>query len=104
MDPQAADALALDINIAVVSGDWERLPAIVAREWPRRDEHTAKTLLTLAHVAGHQGRGPDQALTLAKLAAKKAPDDARVLAAAYWLHFQLGRDDEAEPDMAVARL
>ena len=95
--PQAANALALDINIAVESGDWERLPAIVGREWPRRDEHTAETLLTLAQVAGHQGRSPDQALTLAKLAANKAPDDPRVLAASYWLHFKLGRDEEADP-------
>ena len=30
------------------------------------------------------------------MAAKKAPDDPRILAAAYWLHFQLGRDDEAD--------
>ena len=96
-DPQATHALSLDINIAVVSGEWERLPAIVAREWPRRDGHTAETLLTLAQVAGHQGRSPDQALTLAKLAANQAPDDARVLAASYWLHFQLGRDEEANP-------
>ena len=95
--PQAANALALDITIAVESGDWERLPAIVGREWPRRDEHTAETLLTLAQVAGHQGRSPDQALTLAKLAANKAPDDPRVLAASYWLHFKLGRDEEADP-------
>ena len=95
--PQATHALSLDINIAVVSGEWERLPAIVAREWPRRDGHIAETLLALAQVAGHQGRSPDQALALAKLAANKAPDDARVLAASYWLHFQLGRDDEADP-------
>ena len=95
--PQAAHALSLDINIAVVSGDWERLPAIVGREWPRRNKHTAKTLMTLAQVAGHQGRSPDQALTLAKLAANKAPDDASVLAASYWLHFRLGRDEEANP-------
>ena len=95
--PQATHALSLDINIAVVSGEWERLPAIVAREWPRRDGHIAETLLALAQVAGHQGRSPDQALALAKLAANKAPDDARVLAASYWLHFQLGRDEEADP-------
>ena len=35
--PHAANSLVLDINIAVASGDWERLPAIVEREWPRRD-------------------------------------------------------------------
>ena len=94
--PHATNSLVLDINIAVASGDWERLPAIVEREWPIRDEHTAETLLNLAQIAAHQGQSPNRALMLAKLAANKAPDDARVLAASYWLHFQLGRDDEAD--------
>ena len=92
----AVNSLVLDINIAVTSGDWERLPAIVEREWPRRDEHTAETLLRLAQIAAHQGQSPSRALMLAKLAAEKAPDDPRVLAASYWLHFQLGRDEEAD--------
>ena len=94
--PHAANSLVLDINIAVASGDWERLPAIVDREWQRRDEHAAETLVSLAQIAAHQGPGPDRALTLAKLAAEKAPDDPRVLAASNWLHFQLGRDEEAD--------
>ena len=29
---------------------------------------------------------------------EKAPDNPVILAAAYWLHFQLGRDDEADPN------
>ena len=93
----AANSFELDINIAVATGDWERLPVIVEREWPRRDDHTAETLLRLAQIAAHQGQSPNRALTLAKLATNKAPDDAHVLAASYWLHFQLGRDEEADP-------
>ena len=96
--PQAADALVLDINIAVASGNWEHLPAIVEREWPRRHELAAETLLSLAQISGHQGRSPERALRLAKLAAGKAPDDARVLAASYWLYFHLGRDEDADAD------
>ena len=95
--PEAAIALALDFNIAVACGDWERLPAIVEREWPRRHEHDPKILLILAQVAGQQGRTPNRALALAKLAAEKAPDDARVLMAAYDMHFRFGRDEEADP-------
>ena len=95
---RAADALVLDINIAVASGNWEHLPAIVEREWPRRDEFPAETLLSLAQISGHRGRSPERALRLAKLAADKAPDDARVLAASYWLYFQLGRDEDADAD------
>ena len=72
VDHHAADhrvnALALDIKIAIATGDWERLPAIVEREWPRRNEHDAEVLLTLARISSHQGRNPNRALALAKLA------------------------------------
>ena len=88
--PHAANSLVLDINIAVVSGDWERLPAIVEREWPRRNEHAAETLVTLAQIAAHQGPSRGRAPMLAKLAAEKSPDDPHVLAASNWLYFQLG--------------
>ena len=94
---QMADAIGLDIHVALASGDWERLPAIVEREWERRNDHAPGTLMTLAQVAGHQDRSPGRALKLAKLAAERAPDDPHVLAAAYWLHFHLGRDSEADP-------
>ena len=61
-----------------------------------RDEHAAETLMSLAQIAAHQSRGPGRALMFAKLAAEKAPDDTHVLAASHWLHFQLGRDEEAD--------
>ena len=95
---QVAGVLALDLNIAVASGDWEHLLAIVDREWSRRDEHDAETLLTLAQVAGHQSHSPDRALALIKLAADKAPADPRVMSVALDLHFRLGRDEEVDPD------
>ena len=88
----------LGINIAIASGDWERVPAILDREWPRRASHDPETLMALAQLAGQHGQNFNRALQLAKLAAEKALDDPRILAAAYWLHFQLGRDDEAEPN------
>ena len=90
--------LQLDINIAIASGDWEHIAAIIGREWPRQESLTPEALMTLAQLAGQQYLTPDRALQLAKLAAQKAPDDPRILMAAYWLHFQLGRDGEADPD------
>ena len=96
--PHAESLLDLDINIAVASGDWERLPAIVEREWPRRDEHTAETLLNLAQIAARQGQSPNRALMLARRAAEKDPDNPRVLAASYCLHFQHGCDEDADRD------
>ena len=92
------DDLHLDMNIALASGDWERVAAVIEREWPRQESLTPETLMTLAQLVGRQGLTPDRALQLAKLAAQKAPNDPRILMAAYWLHFQLGRDDGANPD------
>ena len=54
--------------------------------------------MALAQLDGQHGQNFNRALQLAKLAAEKAPDDPRILAAAYWLHFQLGHDDEADPN------
>ena len=95
------DDLHLDINIAISSGDWERVPAILDREWPRRDSHDPGTLMNLAQLTGQHGQTSNQAIQLSKLAAAKAPDDPRILAAAYWLHFQLGRDNEADKNWLV---
>ncbi len=91
------NVLRLDINIAICSGDWERIAAIIDREWDRQDSHDSKTLMYLARLAGQRGQVPDRALQLARLATEKAQDQPDILAAAYWLHFQLGRDDEADP-------
>ena len=93
-----APSLVLELNIAVASGDWECLPAIVEREWPKRDEHTAETLVSLAQIAARRGASPDRALMLARLAAERASDDPHILTTAYWLHIQLGRDEEADQD------
>ncbi len=93
--------LHLDISIAIASGDWERLPAIVDREWPQLESHEPHTLMTLATLAGQHGQTSDRAIKLSRLAVDQAPDDPRILAATYWLHFQLGRDDEADPNWLV---
>ena len=85
--------LALDMNIAVARGDWEHLQVIVERGWRRHRELGASVLMMLARHAGRS----DRAIALARLAVEKAPDDAHVLTAAYALHFELGRDEEADP-------
>ena len=91
------DDFHLDISIAVLSGHWERVAAVIDREWPKRESHDAETLMRLACLSGQSVQEPDRALELAGLAAQKAPDDPRILVAAYWLHFKLGRDVEADP-------
>jgi hypothetical protein len=88
---KSSDDLALDVNIAVRSGDWGHFAVIIEREWPQRYTHDPRTLLRLAAIAAESGdvrRGTE----LARLAAEKAPDQAQVLMAAYTLSVQLGRE------------
>ena len=89
--------LLLDINIAVAAGDWERLPAIVEREWRQHTRYNADILMTLAMHASQQGSSHDRALRLATLAVEKAPDTPEILAGAYGIHFRLGHDADADP-------
>ena len=93
-----SDDLYLDINIVLVSGDWERAAAIIGREWPKRKSRDPEALMYLAQFAGQQKQAPDRALRLAQLAAEKAPDDPQMLMAAHWLHVQLGHEDKVDPD------
>ena len=90
--------LQLDMNLAIQSGDWERFPAIVDREWDKRDTYDANLLLRLASLAAEADPiTSNRAIELAKLAANKAPNDPSVLMNAYSLTVQLGRDHDADP-------
>ncbi len=91
------DALALDLNVTIATGDWDRLPVILQREMHWLDDLGVDALMRLAQIAADSPQGIDHALKLARLATEKAPDDPQVLAWAYTLHFQLGRDGEADP-------
>ena len=88
----------LDINIAVCSGDWEHILTIIEQTWPQRDTSEPRFLMSLAELASQQDKTPERALELARLAAKKAPNDPHILTSAYGLHFQLGHEDEVDPD------
>ena len=92
------DDLQLDISLAISSGEWERVAAILEREWPKRESHAPRTLMILAQLAGQQGLASVRALQLAKLAVEKAPSDPHILIAAYHLHIQLGHEADADPD------
>ena len=90
--------LLLDVDLAIATGEWERIPEIINREWPRRDSHTPETLIALAQLAGQFDRNTERALQLSRLAAQKTPDNPHILMATYALHIQLGRDNEIDPD------
>ena len=89
--------LVLDSSIAVATGDWERLPAIVNRAWPHRNELEADVLMMLAHLTSRAGESAERVIALARLAADKAPENPNLQVAAYGIHFELGRDSDADP-------
>jgi hypothetical protein len=86
------DDLRLAVNVALQTGEWERLSALVELGWATRDTLPPEMLLLLARVAGESH--PDRALDLARHCVDTAPDDPRVLLAAYELAVQLGREGE----------
>ena len=89
--------LRLGLVIAIAAGDWEAIGGTLNEAWALREEHDAHALVSIAHLAGQQSETRDRGLELLKLAAARAPDDAGVLAAVYWQHFQFGHDEEADP-------
>lgn len=90
--------LSLDINLAIQTGDWERFPVIIDREWPRREKHGAQTLLRLSSLAAETDGTATRALELATLAADRASDDPQILVGAYTLALQLGREEDVPPE------
>ena len=89
--------LFLDLRIAIASGYWKRIGTILDNAWDQRDSYNPDALIAFAQLAGQQDYMHDQALQLARLAVKKAPDNPRILMAAFRQHNKLGREDEADP-------
>jgi len=94
--------VALDVNVALASGQWERFPIILDREWQRRASRSPAQLLQVATIAADADR--DRALKLAEEAVKRAAGDGRatILVGAHVLASRLGRDDIAMPLVAEA--
>ncbi|WP_321802758.1 hypothetical protein [Burkholderia sp. BCC1993] len=92
--PNAESHVGLDINIAIKSGDWEHFATIFDREWPRKNNHSPRTLLLLAQLANDGHVPTEKAFELVRLAAEKASDSAPALVAAYNAAVTLGREDE----------
>jgi len=87
--------VALDINIAMRAGEWERFTDILAREWDHRSELPPNLLLHLANLAGV--RAPERAIQLAQEAVNRQPDNPHLLLQAHSVAVRLARDDIAMP-------
>jgi tetratricopeptide (TPR) repeat protein len=87
--------IALDINIAIRTGDWERFPIISARAFEMRSNLQSQMLLSLAKLVGFTD--PAQALTLAQEAVERDGNDPAVLIGAHMVAIAARRDDIAMP-------
>lgn len=90
-----ANDLALDVNIAIRTGDWERFASIGVQGWDRRAQLNGRMLLTLARLVGFSD--PVQSLTLAQEAVAREGDDPAILVGANSIAMAARRDDLAMP-------
>jgi hypothetical protein len=90
-----ATDIALDINIAIRTGDWERFPILAAKAWERRSQLSGQMLLTFAKLVGFSD--PMQALALAQEAVAREGDDPAILVDANSVAIAARRDDLAMP-------
>lgn len=87
--------IALDVNLAVRMGDWERIPAILEREWKRKEQLPVELLLHMSRVASSRAR--ERSLDLVKESIGRSQDNPRTLLQAYTVASAMGRDDIAMP-------
>jgi len=90
----------LEVNLAVAMGTWENFPDILTREWAARNDREPRYLLQLAQLAADVDK--DRAIALVREATRKGSERAEVLAAASFLAYRLGQDDEAMPWLVEA--
>ena len=90
----SSESRQLQINLAVVSGDWESLQGFVEDEWNARSNRTAIDLLRAGQIAGHIGvaRGKE----LVQEAASRAGDDPAILAGCFHVASAAGWEGSIE--------
>ena len=87
------NAISLEINIALRTGQWEHFTSIVDREFPRLQEFSAPLLLQMASVVADWDQ--DRAMKIVHIAAEKEPENGEIQANAYGLAARIGRDMDA---------
>lgn len=81
----------MQINLAVVSGDWESLQSFVEDEWNARNKRTAIDLLQAGQIAGHIGAARGKELVWE--AANRSDDDPAILAGCFHAALAAGWED-----------
>lgn len=91
----AVNDVALDLNLAVRTGEWERISAILEREWKRKERLPVDLLLQMSRVASSRAR--ERSLDLLEEFIERSQNNPRALLQAYSVAASLGRDDIAMP-------
>jgi tetratricopeptide (TPR) repeat protein len=94
-EPKQARLIHRDVVIALRSGDWEHIPAIVDRLFAERGKLDVIVLLHLAHAISDRDGDTEQVMDLLREAAERAPNDANIQLNCYSLACDIGREDEA---------
>jgi hypothetical protein len=85
---------ALEVNVAIASGNWNELVTFAEREWAKRDERTAHELIRAAQLASYVGS--TRARELVSAAAEKGKDSAEILIGCYGIAVSVGWEDSAQ--------
>lgn len=93
--------LSLDIYLSIRTGEWEKLPAILNREWNKRNELPVALLLNLAQLTAFSAR--ERALQLVRECTEREPNNPRSLLQAHSVAMALAQDDIAMPLLNRAR-
>ena len=95
------EARQLQVNLAVVSGDWESLQAFVEAEWNARSDRAGIELLRAGQIAQHIGAARAEELVLE--AARRCPEDPSILVGCYHLATSAGWENSAEVHLWMQR-
>ena len=97
----SSEARQLQINLAVVSGDWESLQGFVEDEWNARSHRTAHDLLRAGQIAGHIGAARGEELV--REAADRADDDPAILVGCFHVASAAGWEGSLEVHRWIER-
>jgi hypothetical protein len=91
---QNVDLKTLEINLSILSGDWETLSVFVEERWKKREDLKTDELLQAAQLA--KAVSPGRAKQLLEFCTRKFSQDPQVLATAYFTATTMGWEDNRE--------
>jgi len=89
------NAISLEINLALRTGQWEHFSSIIDREFSKLNELPARLLLQMASVVADRDQDQDRAIQILTIAVDNEPEDGLIQSQAYFFASQIGREIDA---------